>query len=92
MNKRSLAIAAISALFIGTSAMAEPTQPKLLPAQLDVQPATVVLASNTTVVPNPGKEGQNVPSPKKRTARVTSCRCGDPEPVSGALLELRDPH
>ena len=92
MDKRSLAIAAVGALFIGSSAMAEPTQPKPLPVQLDVQPATVVLASNTTVVRDPRNEDQNVPIRKKRTARVTSCRCGEADPANGALLELRDPH
>jgi hypothetical protein len=91
MNKRSFAIVAVGALFIASSATAEPSHSKPLPGQPAVQPATVVLALNTTLPAEPRKEDQNVPTPKKRTARVTSCRCGDPDPPAGALLELRAP-
>lgn len=92
MNNCSFAIAAVGALFIASSATAEPSQSKPLPVQPAVQPAAVVLASNTTLPPEARKENQDVPSPKKRTARVTSCRCGDPDPLAGAVLELRTSH
>lgn len=92
MNKRSFAIAAVGALLMASSATAEPPPSKPLPAEPAVRPAPVVLASNTTLPPEVQKDGQNVPTPKKRTARVTSCRCGDPDPLAGQLLELPTPH
>lgn len=89
MSKGASAIAALAALFMASAATAEPAQPSPEPVKVAVEPARIVeparmvLASATPVsVPQPRKEDQLAlaPEPKKRTARVTTCRCGDPDP------------
>ncbi len=81
MRMRSSAIAAVAALLVALPASAEPTPSKPRPDKSSAEPAPVLLASATMVsVPKPRKDDQVDPAPKKRTARVTSCRCGDPDP------------
>jgi hypothetical protein len=81
MVARLMVIAAV-ALTIGTSAVADP--PKA-PARDSVPPAStpakVVLASAEEVqAPAPAADQQAPTAPKRRAARVTTCRCGDPQP------------
>lgn len=81
MNARLMVSAAI-ALAVGTSALAEPSKtPPRDPAQPVSRPAEVVLASAEQVpVPAPVAEPQNPAPPKKRAARVTTCRCAGQTP------------
>lgn len=80
MYARLMVIAA--AALIGTSAVAEPPKPaprdSAPPAS---RPAEVVLASAEQVPqPAPVAEQQTPAPPKKRAARVTTCRCADQTP------------
>ncbi len=79
MTARILIIAA--ALIAGTSAAAEP--PKAQESDQNrpgKAPAELVLASADQARPSAPVADQQNPAPvKHRTARVTSCRCGDPQ-------------
>lgn len=80
MHARFVLIAA--ATFISASAFAaEPAKPPVQPAaQQQPAQAQVVLASADDVR-TPSVAEQQVPTPPKRPriARVTTCRCGDPQ-------------
>jgi len=71
-----------AATLISASAFAaEPIKPPVQPAaQQQLAPAQVVLASADDVRTPPVGD-QQVPTPPKRprVARVTTCRCGDPQ-------------
>jgi hypothetical protein len=78
MRARVIVIA-VAALVVGTSAFAEPPKTRgAQPAQPTTPPAAVVLASAEQIrnVP-PSADQQAVPVKRPRTARVTTCRCGD---------------
>jgi hypothetical protein len=79
MLLRSLAI--VAALTGANPALAEPSQsPAPQPQQQQSQPATgVVLASADTMTPA-GTGAPQPAQPKRRIGRVTTCRCGDPQP------------
>ncbi len=82
MTVRGIMFAA-AAVSAATMAVAQPPQPNVHPAsQQDSRPAEVVMASADRLpnAENPAAEAQpaSAPAPRKRTARVTSCRCGDP--------------
>lgn len=81
MNARLMVIAA-AALAFGTSAVAEPSKtPPRDAAQPTSRPAEVVLASAEQLpAPAPVAEQQNPTPPKKRAARVTTCRCAGQTP------------
>ena len=79
MHARFSVIAA-AALTVTTVAVAQPAKaPPPAAAHAPGHPKPVVLASADRL---PGAEGapQASPAPAKRHARVTSCRCGDPQP------------
>ena len=77
MYARLIVIAAT--LAIGTAAAAAPPKPQAAAAPATSKP--VVLASADTVNTNPVATDGQAPAPvKRRAARVTSCRCGDPQP------------
>jgi hypothetical protein len=80
MRARLTVIAAI--LTIGSAAFAEP--PKSQPApppSMQKSPAEVILASaEGTHAPNADAGQPNAVPAKRRIARVTTCRCGDPQP------------
>ena len=80
MHARFMMIAA-AAMTIGTSASAEPPKSRdVRAAQPASPPAQVVLASaEESRVPVPAAEGATPPVKRPRTARVTTCRCGDPQ-------------
>jgi hypothetical protein len=79
MLLRSLVIAA--ALIGGSPALAEPAKsPEPQAQQPQPQSAkTVVLASADTVKAAATDAAQPA-QPKRRIGRVTTCRCGDPQP------------
>ena len=82
MTARMFMIAA-TALSAASMATAEPQQPNGRPATQDNdRPMQVVMASAERVpaAENPSGEAQpaSAPAPRKRAARVTTCRCGDP--------------
>jgi hypothetical protein len=77
MRARVIVIAAM--LGAGSAALADPS--KNAPAQPAPQkrPAQVVLAAaEAPRTPTP-EVVQPSPAPKRRIARVTTCRCGDPQ-------------
>ena len=80
MYPRLIAIAAV--LTIGSAALAEPPKsPAAQPPQPQPRPAQVVLASADVVHAPAPDSAQPAPAPaKRRIARVTTCRCGDPQP------------
>jgi hypothetical protein len=83
MNARLLVIAAT--LAVGTAAAAEPAKPHAAAAApASTRPVEVVLASADTVRPVQPGEGQSAAPVKRRAARVTTCRCGDPQPDAQA--------
>jgi hypothetical protein len=78
MHARLMMIAA-AALMVGTSAFAEPPKTRgAQPTPPATQPAAVVLASADQVRDVQPSADQPAPPVKRpRTARVTTCRCGD---------------
>lgn len=81
MSARLTMIAA-AALTIGTSALAEPARTGDHANQPANRPAAIVLASAETAQASAPAADQPTPPPAKprRAARVTTCRCGDPQP------------
>jgi hypothetical protein len=78
MRIRFLAIAAL--LAGATPALSETPRAPQQP-QPQAKPQVVVLASADTVKPTADEAAQPVTvQPKHRIARVTTCRCGDPDP------------
>lgn len=81
MHARWMVIAA-TALTMAVTATAEPAQtPAREAAQPTSQPKPVVLASVEQIRGPIATGDQATPAPVKRprVARVTTCRCGDPE-------------
>jgi len=80
MSARLTMIAA-AALSIGTSAFAEPARTQDHANQPANRPAAIVLASaEAAQAPAPAADQPTPPPAKRRAARVTTCRCGDPQP------------
>ena len=83
MTVRLMFIAA-AALTIGTSALAQPARTEDHANQPANRPAAIVLASAEAAqapAPAPSADQPTPPAAKRpRTARVTTCRCGDPQP------------
>lgn len=81
MNGRFILIAAAT-LMAGSVNAAEPLKPGPQPAaQPQHAPAQIVLASADEVrTPSPDQQASS--PPKRRVARVTTCRCGDAETQS----------
>jgi hypothetical protein len=80
MTARLMIIAA-AALTVATSAIAEPAKPQSPQANPPSRPpATLVLASaEQAQAPAPAADQQSPAPVKHRAARVTTCRCGDPQ-------------
>ena len=78
MTRSAFAIAAATALALGSSAIAAEPVSSNPPAEA-ASKAPVVLASATTVqVPTPQNAAlASAPVKKPRAARVTTCRCGE---------------
>jgi hypothetical protein len=80
MNRSAFAIAAATALTLGSSAnAAEPVPANPRPGEAAAPQAPTLLASaNTIQLPSPQIAADVSPPLKKpRAARVTTCRCGD---------------
>ena len=79
MNRSAFAIAAATALTLGSSAnAAEPVPANPRPAEAAAPRAPALLASATTVqLPTPQNAAEPSPVKKPRAARVTTCRCGE---------------
>ena len=80
MSARLMVIAAV-ALTIGTSVTAEPAKtPASDTSRPASRPAEVVLASADQAGARETAPAQAaVPAKRPRVARVTTCRCGDPQ-------------
>jgi hypothetical protein len=80
MHVRFAVVAAATLLGAAAVAAAEPASaPAKAPAQPQSHPAPVVLAS-ADQVQAPAADAQPAAQPKRaRVARVTTCRCGDPQ-------------
>lgn len=79
MSIRLIVLAAV----LGISSPAAAEAPKNPPAQTQQkppQPQVAILASVDAVKAAPTDESQQAQQ-KHRIARVTTCRCGDPEPA-----------
>jgi hypothetical protein len=69
-----------AAVAIASSAGAEPPKARVVPVRTESH-SPVVLASAETINPAPAENAQRAPEPAKRVKpRVTTCRCGDPQP------------
>ena len=81
MNARLITIGA-AVLAIATGAFAEPQKSRVPASNAPTNPPKpVILASADTVDTTAAASAQQVPTvPRKRAARVTTCRCGDPQP------------
>jgi hypothetical protein len=82
MYARFVLIAAAS-LVSASAFAAEPAKPAEHPATEQQHPAQVVLASADDAHSPPTASNQSSPAPKRRFARATTCRCGDPAPSEG---------
>jgi hypothetical protein len=81
MLKRLTVIIAV--LTIAGPAFAEPPKAVVAPASKTQPPAEIVLASADVVRSPAAPNAQPAQAPaKRRIARVTSCRCGDPQAAS----------
>ena len=74
-------VTAAAALTMAASAVAEPPKPQAPPTNPPAsRPAEVVLASADELNSPTPDTAQPSPAPvRHRTARVTTCRCGDPQ-------------
>ncbi|MES2120465.1 MAG: hypothetical protein V4513_07805 [Pseudomonadota bacterium] len=81
MTARVMIIAA-AALSLSTGAFAgDPAKPDSRDPQASAPAAKeLVLASADVKSPSPNGDPQVTAPVKRRTARVTTCRCGDPQP------------
>ena len=80
MRLRLSAVSVIGALILASPAAADPAQkPKVEQASQPAEkPVQTMLASASDVqMPQPMKQDEAAPAPKRRAARVTACRCGD---------------
>jgi hypothetical protein len=68
-----------SALIAGSAAAEPPKRAAAAPAEAKPRPAEVVFAAaETPHAPAPDAQPSAAPA-KRRVARVTTCRCGDPQ-------------
>jgi hypothetical protein len=79
---RALVTVIAAMLTVGSAALAEPPKNQPAPSpSAQKAPAEVILASAETTHASAPDAGQpNAAPTKRRIARVTSCRCGDPQP------------
>jgi len=77
------ALLPIFLLVVSTPLAADPPKPASTAATTTAtRPALLMLASNETARPGPARDAEQPQPPKHRIARVTTCRCGDPQPDS----------
>lgn len=81
MHARSVIIAA-AALALATSAIAQSAKTQApQPNSTQTHPAPVVLASADHMASAPVGDAAPAQAKPHRAARVTTCRCGDPQPA-----------
>lgn len=64
----------------GPLAAESPKAPSQSQPVVEKRPAVLMLASNDTARPRLTSDAQSQLPPKGRIARITTCRCGDPQP------------
>lgn len=80
MTVRLLFVTAAALSLAGAAMAADPVKPELRDSTVPAAPRDLVLASVDSKAA-PSAPGAQTPAPAKhRTARVTTCRCGDPQP------------
>ena len=78
---RASVIAVVALLMLAGPALAEPAKRDALkPVAEQKRPTTMVLASADTVRPPTSPQANAEPAGKRVVPRVTTCRCGDPQP------------
>jgi len=68
-----------AALIAGSAAAEPPKNTDAKPAEAKLRPAEVVLASAERPRATTAENQPNAVPAKRRVARVTTCRCGDPQ-------------
>ena len=82
MTARLMFVAAATLTLAGAAIAADPAKPDLQEAAAPVQPhREMLLAAADTKSPAPVANAQAPAPAKRRVARVTTCRCGDPQPT-----------
>lgn len=78
-----LMIAAAATLSIASASFAaDPAKNEIRDDSAKTPPAELVMASADVKSPAPVAAAQQAPAPvKRRAGRVTTCRCGDPQPA-----------
>jgi hypothetical protein len=80
MTARLPFVTAAALSLAGAAMAAGPAKSELRDSSVPAAPRELVLASVESKAPPPAP-GTQTPAPAKhRTARVTTCRCGDPQP------------
>jgi hypothetical protein len=82
MTARLIFVAAATLTLAGTAIAADPAKPDSQEAASPVQPhRELLMAAADTKSPAPLADAQAQAPAKRRVARVTTCRCGDPQPT-----------
>ena len=81
MTARLMFVAATTLALATAAVAADPAKPDLHQAGAVQPQREIVLASAETKAPAPVANAQAPAPAKRRVARVTTCRCGDPQPA-----------
>ena len=82
MTARLMFVAAAALALAGAAVAADPAKPELPGTSTPAQPhRELILAAADTKSPAPVAEAEAPAPAKRRVARVTTCRCGDPQPT-----------
>ena len=78
-----IALVVALATLITVPALADPHKPVSRDTQPRQPPVPVILAAaETPQTPSADTSQQNTAASKRRVGRVTTCRCGDPQPAA----------
>ena len=85
MSIRPTYVAVYAAVAVSAAAAAQPSKNDSRPPAATRSPAAPIVLASASEAPAPSAaDGQRPPDPAKRgIARVTTCRCGDPQPDEG---------
>ena len=85
MSIRLTLVVAYTAVAVSAAAVAQPSKNDSRPPAATRSPAAPVVLASASEAPAPSAaDGQRPRDPaKRRIARVTTCRCGDPQPDQG---------
>ena len=85
MSIRLTLVVVYTAVAVSAAAVAQPSKNDSRPPATTRSPAAPVVLASASQAPAPSAaDGQRPPDPaKRRIARVTTCRCGDPQPDEG---------